>query len=107
MQVDGEAASVPEQVTEGQLTINGDGTWEGFFSIAEGTSTGDEIPSTVQGEGDYQETETTIRFFLDDVNYQAETQDIDQITGDVNGDRLSIELERAGDENHSVVLEKD
>jgi len=104
MDVDAEPVSIPEEVSEGQLTLEADETWEGFFVVE--ANSGDEIPSTVQGEGNYTVTDGTIRFFLDDVNYPAETEDISQITGEMNEDRLSVELERVSDESHRATLEK-
>ena len=104
MRIDGEPVSIPDEVSEGQLTLEADETWGGFFVVE--ANSGDEIPSTVRGEGEYTVTEGTVRFFLDDVNYPAETEDIDQITGEMNGDRLSIELERISDESHRATLEK-
>lgn len=105
MEVDAEPVSIPEEVSEGQLTLNADETWEGFFVVE--ANSGDEIPSTVQGEGNYTVTDGTVRFLLDDVNYAAEIEDIAQITGEMNGDRLSVELERISDESHRATLEKD
>ncbi|MCS4040362.1 hypothetical protein [Salinibacter ruber] len=105
MEVDGESVSIPEQVSEGQLTLEADGTWDGFFNVDE-SARGDEIPSTVRGEGEYTVTEGTVRFFLNDVNYPAETEDIAQITGEMNGDRLSVELQRISEESHRATLEK-
>lgn len=104
MQIDGESVSIPDEVSEGQLTLEPDETWEGFFVVE--ANSGDEIPSTIRGEGEYTVTEGTVRFFLDDVNYPAETEDIAQITGEMNGDRLSVELERISNDSHRATLEK-
>jgi hypothetical protein len=92
-------------VSEGQLTLEADETWEGFFVVE--ANSGDEFPSTVRGEGEYTVTDGTVRFFLDDINYPADTEDIAQITGQMNEDRLSIELERdQGQEGHRATLVK-
>jgi hypothetical protein len=94
----------PEDVSDGQLTLDDDGTWSGFFVLSDG-----EEEASFNGQGNYAVSDGSIRFFVEGTNLDdPELEDISQTTGQLNDGRLSIEMEKVGDDDgHSAVLEKD
>ena len=92
LNLDGDDVS-SERIDGAQLTIEEDGTWNGFLEVDDDDVEAD--PATAQGE--YTVNEQTVIFSLDETNVEGESRLIG-ITGEVHGGGLSVEIKAEGDD---------